>query len=314
MLSIGLVLILFNCSNQSTDTEVEDVEQNTNNELNPIELRQVQEGFDEYWNQGLAELTSYELVQGRYGEERSGKAVLIFVTEPFSRSKHVKLDNPGMSGEDQIDVLKLNFTRNFTTGIYPYSVMTSSFTPYRENPLRNTQKVTTSVQEWCGHVFVQAEKSVSGYDFNSYSYFESEGDESFELNNVMLEQELWSLVRIDPKSIPIGKIELVPSNEHLRFKHIETKSYTAEISIQESEEGLMSLLVNYMDIERKLVINFNEQFPHEIDSWEEEYRSGWGSGAEIITSSGKKIERRLMDYWNKNSTVYDSLRTEFGLE
>ena len=77
--------------------------------------------FAAYWYSGKAELASYDLVQNRYGEDRNGSAVLIFVTEPFSGEKQVKLDDP--STADAVTVMKLNFTRNFTTGIYPYSMI-----------------------------------------------------------------------------------------------------------------------------------------------------------------------------------------------
>ena len=85
--------------------------------------------FNSYWYQGKAELTSYNLEQARYGEMREGQAVLIFVTEDFSKSKQVKLDNPGAAGDDAEKVLKLNMTKKFDTGLYPYSMMSSVFTP-----------------------------------------------------------------------------------------------------------------------------------------------------------------------------------------
>ena len=88
--------------------------------------------FGDYWYQGKAEITSYEMEQARYGEIRKGHAVLIFVTEDFSKSKQVKLDNPQKDPEDAVKILKLNFVRKFITGIYPYSIMTSVFTCFRQ--------------------------------------------------------------------------------------------------------------------------------------------------------------------------------------
>ncbi|MEX1238164.1 MAG: hypothetical protein WEB30_00545 [Cyclobacteriaceae bacterium] len=72
--------------------------------------------FHDYWHAGKAEVNSYELSQSRYGENRRGKAVLIFVTEDLSKKLQVKLDDP--SGRHKINVLKLNFTKKFITGIY----------------------------------------------------------------------------------------------------------------------------------------------------------------------------------------------------
>ena len=46
--------------------------------------------FDKYWYDGKAEISSYKLKQGRYGEIHRGTASLIFVTEPFSPQRFVK--------------------------------------------------------------------------------------------------------------------------------------------------------------------------------------------------------------------------------
>ncbi|HEY6064603.1 MAG TPA: hypothetical protein VIY96_00515, partial [Thermoanaerobaculia bacterium] len=83
--------------------------------------------FGRYWYQGKAELTRYKLDQARYGEMHPGEAVLIFVTEPFLPDRQVKLERGDPSRG--VTVLKLNFVRKFFTGMYPYSLMTSTFTP-----------------------------------------------------------------------------------------------------------------------------------------------------------------------------------------
>jgi len=85
--------------------------------------------FSDYWFSGKAELNSYDLQQSRYGEIRDGEVIFIFVTEPFSLSKQVKLDNSLDSDKDRVSVLKLNESRKFKTGIYDYSILTSTFTP-----------------------------------------------------------------------------------------------------------------------------------------------------------------------------------------
>ena len=48
------------------------------------------EDFYEYWGDGRAELSSYRVVQSRYGEAREGHSVLIFVTEEINRQTLVK--------------------------------------------------------------------------------------------------------------------------------------------------------------------------------------------------------------------------------
>jgi hypothetical protein len=105
--------------------------------------------FKSYWYSGKAEISSYKLDQSRYGEQHDGSAVLVFVTEDFSNDKQVKLDNPEAAVADKISVLKMNFTKNFVTGIYPYSMMLSVFKSVSGN-YTHAMKATMSSQEWCG--------------------------------------------------------------------------------------------------------------------------------------------------------------------
>ena len=39
------------------------------------------DGWDGYWYSGKAEVNSYSLIQNRYGEERTGDAILVFVAQ-----------------------------------------------------------------------------------------------------------------------------------------------------------------------------------------------------------------------------------------
>src|SRR5258708_5694935 len=152
------------------------------------------EQFKSYWYSGKAEISSYKLIQSRYGESRKGKAMLIFVTEDFSKRKQVKLDDPESAGKDKVNVLKLNFTKNFVTGIYPYSMMLSVFSPVNRNQQAHSLKVTMSSQEWCGNVFSQMNFVGNKYAFVGHSYFEKEGEENILLQGTWLEDELWNVI------------------------------------------------------------------------------------------------------------------------
>ena len=133
--------------------------------------------FWPHWSDGKAELNGYDLVQPRYGQLRTGKAVLVFVTEPFSRSRGVKVDRYDRNDPDHFTALKLNHMRDFPTGIYDYNLMTSVFV----DPARGFApvKVSFSGQEWCGHVFEEARfgQDAAGKGQTSVavnSYFEGE--------------------------------------------------------------------------------------------------------------------------------------------
>jgi len=273
------------------------------------------DGFGAYWYQGKAEITNYHLEQARYGQINEGHAVLIFVTEDFSKSKHVKLDNPGKAGKDAVKVLKLNATRKFNTGIYPYSMMRSVFTPVYRNDHPQTLKLTTSSQEWCGHTFTQLNLEDDHYRARLYSYFESEGDQDMELPDVLLEDELWNLIRLDPESLPVGTVKLIPGTMYQRLSHEQLKPYNARISqeVNPTNTGIMEYTINYETLDRKLIIYYNKSFPHEIERWEEKRTSGFGPDAKTLTTTAVKKKRMMLDYWNKNNVADSTYQQELGL-
>ncbi len=100
--------------------------------------------FSDYWYQGKAELNRFELKQVRYGEIREGDAVLVFVTEDFLPETQVKYEYKPVS-EQPVSALKLNFTRKFLTGVYPYSMMSSVFTPVSGEALSKPAAILFSV-------------------------------------------------------------------------------------------------------------------------------------------------------------------------
>ncbi|MEO0471362.1 MAG: hypothetical protein AAF206_17160, partial [Bacteroidota bacterium] len=266
---------------------------------------------------GKAELTSYTLDQSRYGEVHPGHAVLVFVTEDFSRKKQVKLDYPSRAGADKVPILKLNFTKKFLTGIYPYSLMNSVFTPIDVDKDPHSLKMSTSVQEWCGHVFTQMNLREKGYDFSQYSYFEGEGDVQKNLPKAMLEDEIWNRLRIDPSSIPTGKVELIPSMFFSRLRHTPLGAAKAEISFAKAEgefdEKTRSLIIKYPDLNRQLVIYFNKAFPYEIQGWDESYPGSPYGNARALTTKARLNKRIQSAYWGKNGLADRKLRAELGL-
>jgi hypothetical protein len=134
----------------------------------PSEARQ---DFDAHWHDGRAELDGYRLTIERYGHPRVGRAVAIYVTEPFSRAKHVKLDDAAAHPEDVVDVLKLNLVRSFQTGIYDYHTMVSLFVRSQDfAPV----KVAFTSAEWCGQVYEEAIFGEARMETRISSYFEGE--------------------------------------------------------------------------------------------------------------------------------------------
>lgn len=255
--------------------------------------------FSQYWHAGLAEITHYDLEQFQYRESHQGTATLIFVTEPFSTTKQVKLDD--YNSPDKVNVLKLNYTKNFNTGVYPYHVMTSSFVPETGGA---ALKVTTTIQEWCGHVFSQINQTKKGYDYQLYSYFESAGDQSKLLSKALPEESLWAQVRINPNALPQGEFQLYPSQEVTRLKHWDYQAVTATAQLEPhaKDESMMIYTVTHeQPNKRSLTLYFNKVFPHEIEAWEEKhYTVKQGKEVATTTKATKKKSVRW-PYWQMNA-------------
>lgn len=261
------------------------------------------DGFNAYWYAGKAELSTYEVTQERYGEIRAAEQVNIFVTEDFSKSKQVKLDNPSASPADRVPVLKLNSIRRFHTGIYDYSIMQSVFTPVSGEP---TLKTTTTVQDWCGHVFMQSNLQDNGYRVQGFSYFESEGDTDEQWSLALQEDELFTRIRLNPDAIPIGKVSLLPSMVFTRLRHQPGKAQMADIQLNKgATESTLSVL--YQDTQRSLSIRFETAFPYRILGWEELIGGK-------LASKGILKATRLSPYWSEHDSVHAPLRDSIQLK
>ena len=264
--------------------------------------------FRDYWYNGKAEISTYQLVQSRYGEPRKGKSVLIFVTEDFSIKKSVKLDDPEKAVSDKVSVLKMNFTKNFVTGIYPYSMMLSVYTPINRNQFPNTRKVTMTSQEWCGQVFTQMNFKNNKYGIQSNSYFEEEGDTHAQLKSTLLEDELWSLIRLDPDQMPTGEMEMIPGMFFSRLLHKRIEIQHATITRKE-EDQTSTFIISVPNQSHTLSIHFDAKFPHQIFGWEESFIER----GRLMQTKATLDKTMITDYWTKNKNEFIGLRDSLGL-
>jgi len=291
-----LLLLSVSCKNNETNKDKTQVKELTTNDT---KYRVVSQEFKDYWYAGEAEITSYKLEQARYGEIRNGHAALIYVTEDFLPNIQVKANN---QNPENISVLKLNATKKFNTGIYPYSIMQSTFYPISKE--QHALKITSSIQEWCGQTYTQLNNK-SDFEITSHSYFEGEADQNYRLEKTVLENELWTQLRLDPKSLPTGDLQIIPSLEFVSLKHIELKPYLANLTL-----NVNSYIINYPELNRKLSINFNENAPFEILDWTESFKSG----TEILTTTATKLVTIKSPYWNKKSSKDSVLRKTLKLK
>lgn len=252
--------------------------------------------FGKHWYQGKAEVSRFALKQSRYGVVREGNAVQIFVTEDFLKDAQVKKER----GNGPADtVLKLNYVKKYTTGIYPYSIMTSVFSKVSGNPYE-TPKVSFSSQEWCGHIYSQLnlEPKLKDYRLRTHSYFQEPGDVDRKLKRTLLEDEIWTVLRINPSALPLGEVQIMPSLEFSRLWHKELQGEAATLSLTTvndatfSNQPLYRLKLAYAS-GRSLEIFFDAAAPFSIYGWREKHLDG-------TQSEAVRTHQELLPYWALN--------------
>jgi hypothetical protein len=298
-----VITLVFGCKNEPPLDDQQAEIQPPKTAVASPETKPLSSEFKSYWYQGLAEITSFKLSQERYGELHEGTAVQIYVTEDFLPDSQVKAET---SSSSNIPVLKLNATKKFNTGIYPYSIMESTFYPVSR--ASHALKISASIQEWCGQVYTQVNNRDS-LEVQSHSYFQGEADRQFSLEKTCMENELWNLLRIHPESLPTGTFQILPSLEYLQLRHVPIKTYEVMASLESDRYTL-----TYPSLERQLIIRFNPEFPHDILGWQESIVVGFGANQSIMTTKAQRINSIKTAYWSHNTNTDTYLRDELGLE
>jgi hypothetical protein len=295
------MVVLSSCNQAPTAT----ISTSPTGEGKALLVSNIDNNFNAYWYAGKAEINSYDYFIDRYDQPRKGYAVLVFVTEDFSKSKHVKLDDPAKAGDDRVPILKINALQKFNTGIYDYSMMSSIFTPVDLNKNPRSLKMTTTVQDWCGHVFTQIDEKKDKYHISQYSYFEMEGDKQSDTEGALLEDEILTRLRINPANVPMGDVKLIPNLTYTRLRHKDIEPMSAKIEVKDIANKQRSLVVKYT-AGRRLEVDYEAAFPYKI------MRIGEYNGDKKMSEA--ILKKTLMsDYWTKNGNQDAGLRTDLGI-
>ncbi|WP_053332183.1 hypothetical protein [Turneriella parva] len=276
-------------------------------------------GFDQYWQQGKAELSRYTLTQARYGNLNRGEMIVITVTEPFNADKQVKSDSA--SGQAVRAVMKAQTMRRFTTGIYDYAITTTSFKPLDDAVTRPAMKITSTSVDWCGQTFAQLNQAKTGYRVESRSYFESEGDETFVVGDAFGEDEIWQRIRLAPDLLPVGENKVLPALAAARLRHRRLAAEPASATLGDyqgkdfSGKQLRSYRLVYargQSHERSVDFVFERAFPHTIVGYAEEYADGFVTPRRLKTVA-KLTKTMLLDYWRTHDAEHEVLRQQLGV-
>jgi hypothetical protein len=271
---------------------------------------------NKYWTQGKAEVNVYELSQNRYKDNHPGQAISVFVTEDFLTDKQVK--NEYYTNPKSTWTLKNIQIRKFTTGVYDYSLFSSVFTPIDRNTFPQSLKVTATSQEWCGTIFTQVNLRGEKYKYEQRSYFEKEGDVTDAIDKGVLEDELYTVLRMNPEFLPKGNFQIIPALNFMQLKHLKNSTYKANGSIRTYKESaftgtkLNEYRVIIPELKRELRIVYENQAPYKIVGWLDTFPSAFDKKLRTTKATLKK--QKMLPYWGQNSLQDTSLRKELGLK
>lgn len=269
-----------------------------------------------YWTQGKAEVSVYELSQNRYNENHPGHLVSVFVTEDFLTEKQVK--NEYYKDSMSTWILKNIQLRKFNTGVYDYSLFTSIFTPIDRKKFPKSLKVTASSQEWCGTIFTQF-NLFGTYDYRVQhrSYFEKEGDINNRVKRSFLEDEVFTIIRMNPAFLKKGRFRMIPPASFIQLKHLKIRTYEVFGGIRtykEKEfkgEKLNEYRLEYPSLKRTVRIVYENKAPYKIVGWLDSFPSSFDRKVRTTKVTLKK--QKMLPYWSQNSLNDVKLRKELGL-
>jgi len=266
--------------------------------------------FNAYWNSGVAEISRYSLAQARYGELHKGEMIVITVTEPFRSDKQVKSELK--PGHNDTTVLKAHIVRRFATGIYDYTLTTSSFKPLAPQDL--ALKLTGAAVDWCGHSWLQLNLKGSQYTVQSRSYFEEFADEDFSLAAAISEDEIWQRIRLEPAALPTGEIRIIPSlvSSRLRHRRPAAETATATLDLAGPKQGTYALVYGTGENERRVEFIFEKAFPYTISEFRETYLDGF-ERRKKLTTAAKLTNIRRSAYWREHNPEHINLRKKLGI-
>ena len=262
--------------------------------------------FNAYWYDGKAEISSYSFSQWMNGTKYEGKTVLLYVTEEFDKRKHIRVEPSNMKNSDAVQVMRLNSSTDFTTGISSTIKSSTVYTPVDRSSYPESLKFTFSQNDWNGQIFTEAKWKGNRYDVNQISYLLPGAEKKQTMARASLEDEIWTLIRIAPDMLPLGKVKFIASPAYLQYNKVENKVYDAETSLTSSCD-YYNYSIYYPDLNRTLDIEFESKFPYKVISWSE--RVG-----DTEISSARILHTMKTDYWNRHGRIDEVLRKDLKLD
>jgi hypothetical protein len=298
------------CAPASGPTPADIAQDMTHGMQQPRDRVKVSRAFNSHWRDGKGELSGYEITTSRYGKLHRGRTVLIYVTEPVDTRVWIKAERGPVPPEHRAEVLKLNHVLKFSTGIYPYSVLTSVFSPLDGQGRERFApgKISLSAQEWCGHFFQQIHPKGDRYHSQMHSYFGGEGDAGETVTTAegtLYEDALWIQLRELDGQFNGGKDwsgQLVPSLWSRRKAHVKLRPVPATIT--RSRATLDGTPVTRFVVKRSgltRTFDVEQAYPHRILAW----NASDGEKARLLKTT-------RLAYWKLHNPGDESFLEQLG--
>jgi hypothetical protein len=237
-------------------------------------------GSDALWNDGNAEVASYDARDILYGVPRTSRAVLIVVAEDLSPENLVKADAP--KAGRSIRVLKLNHVRSIETGMYAYEQMLSAFL---DAPALRPVKLSIASHDWCGNTFVEWRRDRNVLSIRSYFDGIADRDVPLGPGDALFYDALPLKLRgLDFARTGSGTIRLIETLFTIRPE----LSPAAEALLEVRPAG-DRYRVEIRRGAKRDALEFERGFPHRLLLWER------ADGAVLTLRSARRIR-----YWEKN--------------
>jgi len=239
-------------------------------------------GRQAVWNDGNAEVSSYDARDVLDGIPRLSRSILVVVAEDLSRTALVKADRP--AGEPATRrVLKLNHVRSIPTGVTSLQQMLSVFLGVeRLDPI----KLSMTSHDGCGNSFVEWRSDRGRLWLRSY--FEPVGDRDADLaagDSIFYDSLPLKLRGLDFVRSTEGRVSLIdtlfssnpapPSRADARLRVLQVAGSVYRVELTRGQQT-----------DR---FDFESAYPHRMLRWE---RSDGG----VLTL----VDSRRMRYWERN--------------
>ncbi len=157
--------------------------------------------FRRQWDDGAAEVSSYETVRLRDGALRKGTATVIVRRATYSEDERVPVENGKAAPADGFPAMQMLWIERYAEGLENREEMTTSVVALQSVDGRvpgSATKADFSFHGWDGQLFHQLLLDATGVRSHQYSFFESEGDEQITLaypRNGIAGDALWFWAR-----------------------------------------------------------------------------------------------------------------------